>query len=132
MVNPSEGLIVSEFEVDFETASKRIENAIEDSPANLMTVFDHRENAQKVGMDMPPTRVFVFGNPKLGTPILNEYRSLAIDLPQKMLLWEKDDRIKVAYNDPDYLFERHEVENEEAKQKISGFLETISNSVEEK
>lgn len=124
------GLVLKDVETDFRTASKRIKQAIKESPASLMTVFDHQTNANDVGMDMSPTKVFVFGNPELGTPILNEYRTLAIDLPQRMLLWEEEGQVKIAYNDPEYLFERHEVKEKEAKQKISNFLENIADSAE--
>src|ERR1700691_157207 len=79
--------------------------------AKAVTVFaliDHSGEAEKVGMQMPPTKLLVFGNPKGGTPLMLAAPSIAIDLPLKILVAE-DDRgvVSVSYNSPAYLGERH-------------------------
>jgi len=79
--------------------------------AKGMTVFariDHAAGAQKAGKTMAPTELVVFGNPKVGTPLMLCSRSIAIDLPQKALIWEDDSgAVWISYNDPQYLKLRH-------------------------
>jgi uncharacterized protein (DUF302 family) len=79
--------------------------------AKAVTVFaliDHSGEAQKVGMQMPPTKLLIFGNPKGGTPLMLAAPSIAIDLPLKILVAEDDQgKVSVSYNSPDYLGERH-------------------------
>lgn len=79
--------------------------------AKGVTVFaliDHSGEAEKVGMQMPPTKLLVFGNPKGGTPLMVAAPSIAIDLPLKILVAEDDHgKVVVSYNSPDYLGERH-------------------------
>ena len=76
-----------------------------------MTVFiriNHTEGAQKVGKKLRPTEILIFGNPKVGTPLMQCKQSVAIDLPQKALIWEDEaGQVWLSYNDPKYLADRH-------------------------
>ena len=92
--------------------------------AKGMTVFariDHAAGAQKVGKTLLPTELVVFGNPKIGTPLMLCGRSIAIDLPQKALIWQDADGATwISYNDPQYLKQRHSTEGCDAVlQKVS-------------
>ena len=96
-----------------------------------MTVFDrinHAEGAKKVGTALPPTELVIFGNPKVGTPLMVCSRSIAIDLPQKALIWEDDQgQVWLTYNDPAYLAERHGITGcQEVLKKVSGALKNFA------
>jgi uncharacterized protein (DUF302 family) len=57
---------------------------------------------------MPPTKLLIFGNPKLGTPLMLASPSIAIDLPLKILVAEDAAGAAwISYNSPEYLDERH-------------------------
>ncbi|MBB3348368.1 DUF302 domain-containing protein [Sphingomonas sp. BK069] len=71
--------------------------------------IDHQAAAADVGLSMAPCTLFVFGNPRAGTLLMQGYPSLGIDLPLRLLVWEQDGA-KVAYNDPAWLVERHDGE----------------------
>jgi uncharacterized protein (DUF302 family) len=79
--------------------------------AKGMTVFariDHAAGAKKAGQTLLPTELVVFGNPKVGTPLMLCSRSIAIDLPQKALIWEDAaGDTWISYNDPQFLKLRH-------------------------
>jgi len=76
----------------------------------LFALVDHGGEAEKAGMRMRPTKLFVFGNPKAGTPVMLASPSSAIDLPLKILVWEDaNDKVWVTYNSPIYLQERHNI-----------------------
>lgn len=91
-----------------------------------MTIFaqiDHQENARKVGISMRPTVLVIFGNPKIGTPLMRDYPSIAIDLPLKALVWEDaDGQVWLGANDPKYLQRRHGMA-ETPFQALPGLLE---------
>ena len=73
-------------------------------------VVDHSGEAEKVGLQMRPTKVLIFGSPKAGTPLMVAAPTLAIDLPLKALVAEDAaGKVSVTYNDPEYLRERHGV-----------------------
>lgn len=106
------GLVTVESDDDFEATVERIETDIEENQnLTLVTMVDHAENAESAGMELQPTTLFVFGNPQLGTQLMQERRSMGIDLPQKMLVWEAEDgTVNVTYNDPEWLAGRHGIE----------------------
>lgn len=83
-----------------------------------MTIFNrikHSEGAAKVGIDLRSTELIIFGNPKVGSPLMKCQQSVAIDLPQKALIWEDaNEQVWISYNDPRYLQERHNIEGCEA------------------
>lgn len=78
-----------------------------------MTVFariNHAEGAHKVGKALRPTELVIFGNPKVGTPLMQCEQSIAIDLPQKALIWQDaKGKVWLSYNDPEHLKRRHAV-----------------------
>lgn len=87
---------------------ERLKNILQSKGVTLFALVDHSGEAENVGMNMPPTKLLIFGSPKAGTPLMLATPSIAIDLPLKMLIWE-DARGKtwVSYNSPTYLQERH-------------------------
>jgi uncharacterized protein (DUF302 family) len=92
-----------------------------------MTVFariDHSAGAKKVEKSLRPTELIIFGNPKVGTPLMQCEQSIAIDLPQKMLIWEDSEGVTwLGYNDPQHLKQRHQVSGcDHIFKKITGAL----------
>jgi uncharacterized protein (DUF302 family) len=87
-----------------------------------------RAGAIKVGKKLRPTQVLIFGNPKLGTPLMQSARSIGIDLPMKVLAWQdKKGDVWVAYNDPAYLAKRHGIKNRDKLfKKMSGVLNKLT------
>ncbi len=79
--------------------------------AHSLTVFarvDHAEGAAKVGMRLRPTELVIFGNPKGGTPLMQDRQTAGIDLPIKALAWEDADRkVWLTYNAAAWIAQRH-------------------------
>ncbi|HEY7790543.1 MAG TPA: DUF302 domain-containing protein [Vicinamibacterales bacterium] len=74
----------------------------------IFAVVDHRGEAEKAGIKMPPTKLLIFGNPKAGTPLMLAAPRTGLDLPLKILVWQDaDEQVWVSYNSPQYLYERH-------------------------
>jgi uncharacterized protein (DUF302 family) len=83
-------------------------------------------------MSLNPTRLVIFGNPDLGTPLMQSSQSVSIDLPQKMLVWEDDNGdVFISYNDPAYLAERHAIfDRNEQLEMISTALANLANAAD--
>jgi uncharacterized protein (DUF302 family) len=96
----------------------------------VFALIDHSGEAKKVGMEMHPTKLLIFGNPKGGTPLMLAAPTIAIDLPLKILIWEDDlGKVWVSYNSPEYLAQRHGLPQNLA-QNIA-FVETLAANVAE-
>lgn len=87
---------------------ERLKAILQASGVVLFGLIDHSGEAEKVGLEMKPTKLLIFGNPKAGTPLMLASPSTAIDLPLKMLVWEDAaKKVCISYNSPEYLQERH-------------------------
>jgi uncharacterized protein (DUF302 family) len=70
--------------------------------------IDQQAEAKKVGLDLSPTELLIFGNPRGGTPVMQAYPLAALDLPMKLLAWSHDDStVWLTYNDAAWLGKRH-------------------------
>ena len=86
-----------------ETAD-RLESALNAKGVTMLIRINHAEGAKKVGKNLRPIELVIFGNPKIGTPLMQCNRSVGIDLPLKALIWEDDDgTVWYSYNDAGYL-----------------------------
>ena len=101
---------------------------------SIMAHVKHSKGAKSVGIDIKPTELIIFGNPKVGSPLMACKRSIAIDLPQKMLVWEDlAGQVWLTYNDPVYIANRHKV-SEDCRgglKKIAGALDKLSHKAGE-
>ena len=123
------GLVTVESDNSFETTTERIEADIDENEnLTLLATVDHAENAEQADLDLRPTTLFIFGNPALGTPLMQASPTAAIDLPQKMLVFEtEDETVTVAYNDPLYVAVRHGITDQhERLEKISSALRSLA------
>ena len=95
----------------------------------LIAEVDHSANADDIGETLRPTRLVIFGNPVLGTPLMQAQRTIGIDLPQKMLVYENaNGAVIIAYNEPTFLAARHGITGAEGTLSlISGALAGLAN-----
>ena len=89
---------------------QRVKSILQSKGITLFALVDHSGEAEKVGLEMPPTKLLIFGSPKAGTPLMLAAPSIAIDLPLKILVWQDGQgKVWLSYNSPEYLKERHGV-----------------------
>jgi len=98
--------------------------------ATVFAVVDHAKGAEKVGMELKPATLVIFGNPKLGTPLMIESASIGIDLPMKALFVEGEDgKTQVLYTDIGQLASRHGIDpGGAAVQNVAKALEGLTNA----
>ena len=100
--------LASRYSVD--ETQRRLEELLQQKGLTVFAKVDHSGEAAKVGLEMRPTKLLIFGSPKAGTPLMQASPSLAIDLPLKALFWQDaDGKVWLTYNDPAYLMRRHNV-----------------------
>jgi uncharacterized protein (DUF302 family) len=86
----------------------RLEDLLRSKKIKIFARLDQAAEAEAVGIFMRPMELLIFGDPKAGSPLMNEYPSLAIDLPLKALAWESEERkVYLSFNSTEYLVERH-------------------------
>jgi len=87
---------------------EKLKEILEAKGVKLFALVDHSGEAEKAGMEMRPSKLLIFGNPKAGTPLMLAAPSIALDLPLKILVWEDGaGEVWLSYNSPSYLQVRH-------------------------
>ena len=87
---------------------EKLEAILQSKGVKLFAVIDHSGEAEKAGMQMRPTKLLIFGNPKAGTPLMVASPGIAIDLPLKILVAEDSNgKVQVFWNSVAYLQARH-------------------------
>lgn len=130
----ADGVINVRSNFGVEETADRLERLLIEKGMTIFKRIKHSEGAGKVGIKLRETELIIFGNPKVGAPLMKCQQSVAIDLPQKALIWEDErNEVWISYNDPRYLEERHGVSGcEEVISKIEKALTGITKAASTK
>lgn len=86
----------------------RLAAAVEGAGATVFARVDHAAGAASVDMELRPTELLIFGNPKLGTPAMLDGQTAGLDLPLRVLAYaDGEGVVHVTYHDPADLAEVH-------------------------
>ncbi len=129
-VAASDGLVNVQSTFNVEETADRMVSILKEKGMTVFNRIKHSAAAAEVGIELRNTELILFGNPKVGSPLMKCQQSAAIDLPQKALIWEDDQaKVWISYNDPRYLKKRHNITGcEEVISKIETALAGISES----
>ena len=107
----------------------RLTAAIEDAGAKVAAVIDHAAAAEEVDLELAPTTVVIFGNPKIGTPLMQENQKIGLDLPLRILVWQDGDETRVGYIEAEDLAERYDIDDDsKAVKMIENALNNLSDA----
>ena len=124
----TEGMISIKSAHSVAATADRLEKILVNKGMTVFTRIDHAAGAQKAGKTLAPTELVIFGNPKVGTPLMQCSHSIAIDLPQKALIWQDEaGKVWYSYNDPQFLTLRHNTQGcDEVLKKVATALDNFA------
>ena len=94
-----------------ETVAK-LQKLIKDKALTLFETIDHKANATEVKMNLKPETVVVFGNPKMGTVLMNCNPSMGLDLPLRILVSTNYEGItSLTFTNPEYWSLKHNIKD---------------------
>lgn len=108
----------------------RLQAAVEGAGATVFARIDHAAGAANVEMELRPTQMLMFGNPKLGTPAMLDGQTAGLDLPLRVLAYEDDaGTVHIAYHNPASLAANHGLPGD-AKyiQMMTGALDKLTSA----
>lgn len=86
----------------------RLEAAVEGAGATIFARVDHAAGAESADMELRPTELLIFGNPKLGTPAMQDGQTAGLDLPMRVLSYADDKGVvHLIYHAPESLAADH-------------------------
>ncbi len=103
-----EGLVKKKSNYSVKDTLDRLEKAVTEKGMTVFTRIDHAKGAAGAGKQLRATELLIFGNPRVGTLLMQSNRNAAIDLPLKALAWQDGNGdVWLVYNEPGYLASRH-------------------------
>ncbi|HSA55506.1 MAG TPA: DUF302 domain-containing protein [Gemmatimonadaceae bacterium] len=125
---PADDLVRVRSTRDFTQTVRGLDSALAARNLTVFTRVDHAANARGVNLELRPTTLFVFGNPQVGTRLMQCAQTSGIDLPLKALVWEDSTRaVWVGYVAPARLAERHALgECREVLDRIDAVLSALA------
>lgn len=125
-------LVVRESKLSVKDSIDALAKALDAKGITVVARVDHAAGAKAAGLEMRPAEVLMFGNPKLGTPLMQANPEIAIDLPMKVLAWQAaDGKVYIGYTAPDKLKSRYGIKDRDELFKtmaaaLLGFAEVAS------
>ncbi|MCG7504032.1 DUF302 domain-containing protein [Mesorhizobium retamae] len=87
-MNDSEGIVSVESRFEVPETLDRLAETVTGLGLYIFARIDHAAGAREAGMTLRPTQLLIFGNPKGGTPLMQDRQIASVDLPMKALTWE--------------------------------------------
>jgi uncharacterized protein (DUF302 family) len=104
----SNGIVSVKSTRSFPETCRRTELLIKTGSMTIFGDIDFKRDAEKAGLTLWPARLYIFGNPAAGTPLIQAAATSALDFPMKVLITEElSGGVWLRYNSPAYLAERH-------------------------
>lgn len=111
-----DGLATCKSDFDPKQTMERLVAAVERRGTAVLSRIDHSAAAASVGMQLRPTALLIFGNPKAGTPLMGAAQTIGIDLPLRALVWQDSGgQTWLGYNEPHFLAQRHGIDSDFGK-----------------
>lgn len=101
-------IIVKESCVDVSTTANNIKKIVSKKNLSVFAIINHSGNAKMVDMKLNESKMVIFGNPRLGTSLMQQDMKVGLDLPLRILVYkDTDGKVKMAYRDGSWLENRH-------------------------
>jgi uncharacterized protein (DUF302 family) len=113
------------------TAVAKLESLIKSQGLTHFNTIDHQKNALDVKMNLKPETVVVFGNPKMGTVLMNCNPSMGLDLPLRMLFTtDYEGRTTITYTNPEYWSLKHNIKDKNCLNVLQKAKKALANLAE--
>jgi uncharacterized protein (DUF302 family) len=128
-MSQGEGVVSKQSPFPVAETLDRLEKLLQSKSIQVFARVDHSGEAQRAGLQMNPTQLLIFGNPKGGTPVMVAEPTAAIDLPLKALAWQDDaGTVWLSWNDPEYIRRRFGL-SEEVMRPLAGIGTLLESAI---
>ncbi|MBU1641930.1 DUF302 domain-containing protein [bacterium] len=123
----ADGIIIKNSQNSVEKTVYILQNIVTKQGFTVYAIVDHQAGADKVRMQLPPSKEIIFGNPKAGTLLMQENMVAGLDLPIRILVFEdSDNRTKIAYRDGDWLAAEYNLTEKRVLNMMNFTLDNIT------
>lgn len=112
---------------DVNTTIDRLDHAVRAAGATVFARIDHGKGARKSDLELRPTQLLIFGNPKLGTPFMQRSQAIGLNLPLRVVTYgDAEGQVHIQYRDIAELAADFGISHNDAVAKVAGVLEDLT------
>jgi len=101
-------IIVKESCTSVSQTAENLKNIVSSKGFAVFAIINHSGNAKMVDMKLNESKMVIFGNPKMGTVLMQQDMRVGLDLPLRVLVYmDSDSKVKMAYRDGSWLADKH-------------------------
>jgi len=120
-------IILKSSDKSVDATMNKLQNIVTKKGFTVFAVVDHQAGANKVRMKLAPSKEIIFGNPKMGTVLMQEKMVVGLDLPIRVLVFQdKKSKTKIAYRDGTWLGNEHNLTKQKLLNKMNFALDNIT------
>ncbi len=120
-------IIVKESCVSVDDTVYKLKEVLKSKNLGIFAVINHSGNAAAVDMKLNESKMIVFGNPRLGTALMQQDMKVGLDLPLRVLVYKDvDGKVKMAYRDGSWLKNKHLLDAPKKVQKMNKAMEMFT------
>lgn len=114
-----------------QTTMDRLEEFLKKKNVQIMARVDHSMGASRANLELRPTQTLIFGNPAMGTHLMLDNQSIAIDLPLRVAVWqEKNGSVWLGHDEIQSLAESYGIEGKDISQTISQMTKGLKAAIQ--
>lgn len=122
----AEGINYASAEMSVEEAYDNFRSVLrENDGIKVIAEIDHAGNASTAELELPASKIIFFGNPKVGTQLMQKDQLAGLDLPLRVLFYENGEEVVAIINSASYLEQRYDLNNAGILQQISSNLDEL-------
>jgi len=120
-------IIVKQSNCSVDETINKLSKIVKSKGLSVFTVVDHKKNADGVNMKLNESKLIIFGNPKVGTALMQQDITIGLDLPLKVLVYkDNDSKVKMAYRNGSWIEDRHKLNAPKKVKKINGAMDKFT------
>lgn len=109
-------------------AMDALETAVTGAGATVFARVDHAKGAHSVDQELADAQLLIFGNPMIGTPVMQQDIRAGLVLPLHVLIYDNAGQTTIRYEDAGTLFNGLDVDPEAPFiERINGALNGLTN-----
>jgi len=112
-------------------ATDLIKKSLTDKGFTLFNDIDHQANAKSVDLEMPASRVIIFGNPVAGTKLMQKDISASLDLPIRLAVVDDNNQTLLIHQITEDFEANYLLKNHPILDKVEALFSTLSTELNE-
>ena len=110
-------------------SADHLAKSLQEKGFTIFAEIDHQANAKSADLEMPASRVLIFGNPVAGTKLMQKDIAMSLDLPLRLAIVDDGGETLIIHQTSEDYCRDYQVENHPVLEKVEGLFATLVSEI---